>query len=238
MGRNWQRERDYWLDHYGQWRTDLKRPRQHRVLTERDYIAIQIPFNLSVPLSGHCLIWRWTLSNDGYGVLGGKRAHRLAFEQSRHGTISDGQQVLHMCHRRFCVQPSHLYEGTQSENIEDREAYHRRFGGLYKTWDTMEERSQKAVEAAQYALPPPSNLYQSPHFGEPLECACEFTRLESAGEWIGCLNCGSSAPIDSIFAGHKEPCGMNLTCRCGLCRCQMWSIRAISKLDNRFLIIA
>ena len=36
------------------------------------------------------------------------------------GEIPEGKLILHLCHRRSCVQPAHLYAGTQKQNTEDR----------------------------------------------------------------------------------------------------------------------
>ena len=59
----------------------------------------------------------------GYGTLrmGGRtsKAHRVAYEMSR-GTIPERKLILHLCHRRSCIQPAHLYAGTRKQNAEDR----------------------------------------------------------------------------------------------------------------------
>jgi hypothetical protein len=78
--------------------------------------------------------WDFTgrLTMDGYGELvdvrsGARRtvrAHRLSFETNC-GPIPDGLHVLHRCDNRKCVNPAHLYCGTNSDNIRDRVARHR-----------------------------------------------------------------------------------------------------------------
>lgn len=69
-----------------------------------------------------CLIWRGRITRYGYGevrILGkNRRAHRVAFE-TRFGTIPDGLNVCHKCDVKACVEPSHLYAGTQKQNVKD-----------------------------------------------------------------------------------------------------------------------
>ncbi len=78
------------------------------------------------PVAGPCLIWRGSLSgtlngNDGgYAQYSGKALHRLMYEESRNVRLAAEDMVLHLCHRRACVQASHLYLGSDSDNAEDR----------------------------------------------------------------------------------------------------------------------
>lgn len=75
--------------------------------------------------------WQWTgaVNPDGYGfIYAGKayapnvrfiRAHRLSWEM-HNGPVPDGLAVLHHCDNPLCVNPAHLYAGTQSQNCHDR----------------------------------------------------------------------------------------------------------------------
>lgn len=72
--------------------------------------------------------WLWTAAKyvDGYGAFRlrdprrQERAHRVAW-QIYHGPIPSGQHVLHRCDVRECVNPEHLWLGTNLDNIRDRQ---------------------------------------------------------------------------------------------------------------------
>lgn len=69
--------------------------------------------------------WEWTagLSSGGYGLMFNGNittgAHRFSWEL-HNGEIPNGLFVLHECDNTKCVNPKHLFLGTQLDNIEDR----------------------------------------------------------------------------------------------------------------------
>lgn len=69
-----------------------------------------------------CWEWSGTLNNKGYGNLTidkvPVRAHRISWE-IHHGKIPDRIRVLHKCDNPKCVNPYHLFLGTQKDNISD-----------------------------------------------------------------------------------------------------------------------
>jgi hypothetical protein len=77
---------------------------------------------VSVGSDSDCWIWKYGRNNTGYGELSfnGKRqlAHRVAY--SLHHDISlPTLYVLHACDNPPCCNPSHLFLGTQKDNMRD-----------------------------------------------------------------------------------------------------------------------
>ncbi|HDS1649029.1 TPA: HNH endonuclease [Stenotrophomonas maltophilia] len=78
---------------------------------------------IPVPESG-CWLWVGGWDGRGYGKTGGRcgstGAHRLFFEKFN-GPLVEGGVICHKCDTPACVNPCHLYQGTQKDNAEDRE---------------------------------------------------------------------------------------------------------------------
>ncbi len=78
-----------------------------------------------IPIAG-CWVWDGALV-DGYGHIqtGGNAgrtielAHRLSWKLHV-GEIPAGMSVLHECDVRCCVNPAHLFLGTNLDNVRDR----------------------------------------------------------------------------------------------------------------------
>ena len=178
--------------------------REANRITELDYAAVPPPINLKAQPVGNCLIWLWNINDDGYGTgsfaAEEHLAHRQMFTQSRgnHPTKS----VLHLCHRPFCVQPSHLYDGSALDNSQDRRL--RTLEGI--DFDLFNERAEIVQSVASYQWDSPQNTDTQPLFISPVEHDCEF--IIPAMDRNICPTCGCDDHSDDTsthFEGVDQP---------------------------------
>ena len=135
-----------------------------------------------------CLEWTGAINGNGYGGLSmrrfGKRpigAHVAAY-MLKVGPVPNGMQVCHKCDNRACCEPSHLFLGTQSENLTDmvakgRDRHSPRFG------------------------------IENPNAKLPWDEICEARLLRKCGfaqQWIADLFGVSQSSISSILIGKTR----------------------------------
>lgn len=69
-----------------------------------------------------CWLWTGEKNSKGYGRFRKNGqwhlAHRFSWEAFK-GPLSDGLCVLHRCDNPRCVNPKHLFLGTQTDNMRD-----------------------------------------------------------------------------------------------------------------------
>ncbi len=70
-----------------------------------------------------CWLWQACKDSDGYGYLqvAGKSlgAHRVSWKLIN-GSVPEGLYVLHSCDTPSCVNPDHLFVGTNTDNMRDK----------------------------------------------------------------------------------------------------------------------
>jgi hypothetical protein len=96
-----------------------------------------------------CWLWRGRLDKHKYGVFSIKhtliKAHRLSY-LSWYGYINNELQVCHKCDNPSCVNPFHLWQGTQADNNKDRDLKGRtRTGHLYGSEHPMSKLTNEDV---------------------------------------------------------------------------------------------
>jgi hypothetical protein len=109
-----------------------------------------------------CWLWQAGTNEHGYGLVQvGKRsannpvpskAHRVAWELT-YGPIPEGKNILHNCpggDNPSCVNPAHLYAGSQRDNVTDMWAKGRAGNRSYPGWKMPAEKVRRG-EASRNA---------------------------------------------------------------------------------------
>lgn len=97
--------------------------------------------------------WNWTAGKfpDGYGqfveINRSRGAHRVSYELHC-GAIPERMCVCHRCDNRACINPDHLFLGTNSENMADMTAKGRQARGTSNARAKLTEADVLAIRSA------------------------------------------------------------------------------------------
>ena len=168
------------------------------IINSTNYVPVPPPLNLQTHPAGDCMIWLGKINKDGYGTStfpGGEQlAHRQAFKQSGRA-IPENSQVLHLCHRPYCVQPSHLYSGSSRDNASDRRLQERNDADL----ELRERKSAIANSAAKYRWPTPPTV--QPPLMNPCDTGFDPDHTCRYSDWAGdrriCRVCGNAEDFNA-----------------------------------------
>ena len=105
---------------------------------------------LRIPEAG-CWIWMGSSQVRGYGeIISNNRkhlAHRASYEAFV-GKIPKGMYVCHACDNVACVNPNHLFLGTQKQNLQDMAAKGRSTRGSKNPMAKLNEAQVKLIRLA------------------------------------------------------------------------------------------
>lgn len=90
-------------------------------LDKTEVIQSKVEYNLK-----GCWLWQGRIFKTGYGYIPkeirdnlSSHSHRFSW-QFHKGPIPKGLWVLHTCDIKHCINPNHLYLGTNDDNIKDK----------------------------------------------------------------------------------------------------------------------
>ncbi len=106
------------------------------------------------PNSG-CWLWTRAIVRKGYGTVAGDgkliHAHRWSWILHK-GEIPHGMCVCHRCDTPACVNPDHLFLGTNQDNMDDREKKNRQAKGVRHGLSKLNPEKVRQIRTLHPAL--------------------------------------------------------------------------------------
>lgn len=120
-------------------------------------IKVAEVFWSKVQRTSGCWLWLGPKDQDGYGIFSStrlkvQRAHRAAWVLVN-GSIPTGLCVLHSCDVPCCVNPDHLWLGSNLDNVKDRTNKGRSAKGAQNGHATKPECTPRGLKHGAYTKP-------------------------------------------------------------------------------------
>lgn len=165
-----------WKDHGDAWYVSPHCPKDYTIEQKLEFFGWD--------MIDDCWIWRGRVNTDGYGVF----KHHQKILRAHHESLklkearpSRKHNALHTCDTPRCINPDHLWWGTQRENIADMQAKGR--GRRGSRW--TEEQILSAV--SMYRTGQYTQAQVEAHFGMASGTVC---RIMSGKIWSRLTNIG------------------------------------------------
>lgn len=100
------------------------------------------------PIHGRCWLWTGCKHHSGYGLLKIKGimtgAHKASYEINIR-EVPTGLNVLHKCDNKLCVNPKHLFVGTEKDNMDDKVSKGRQTKGTEVNTAVLDETTVRLI---------------------------------------------------------------------------------------------
>ena len=176
-----------------------------------------------IDFSGECWVWAGAKSARGYGVISLKSqefpqkvamSHRAVYEICVE-PIPDGMRVLHRCDNPPCCRPSHLFLGTDADNVKDKVAKGRQARGEGSGTSRLTALQVLEIRKRFLACERPQKIAESFNIAE-----CHVYSIATGRSWSHlplsytgsmrkrtCVNCGQKFPtMRGVFYDHVDDC--------------------------------
>ena len=128
------------------------------------YCDIDCAFLSRCKENGECIEWVGSKHLFGYGEFRYNRilyrAHKFAYERL-YGAVTNNIGINHVCDNPACVNPEHLYAGTQAENMADVRVRERSPNTKFSSTDVVDILKMLAAGFTQTEIAKKYNVSQT-----------------------------------------------------------------------------
>ncbi|MCK9416834.1 HNH endonuclease [Candidatus Dojkabacteria bacterium] len=129
-----------------------------------------------------CWEWLAAKTNGGYGqICGLGLTHRVSYKFFV-GPIPKGLFVLHKCDNPSCVNPNHLFLGTQRDNMQDMSKKDRSLKGEKNYWFGKDHSGEKNGMFGKHHKEESNQKNREKHLGKNNGEKCHFFSEDHSGE--------------------------------------------------------